>query len=107
MSAARLLSAEFPGRYDDLLPEADAFRADLRKAVERSLAMTPVVKVADGTYRRYVSWQPYQRGIGTVLETGTDGWAMECVASGLRMVPNVIGADEQVVQEMLDVHEDS
>ncbi len=105
-SAVRVLSAEFPGRYRDLQPEADAFRADLRKALDRSAAMTPVVKVADGTYRRYISWQPYQRGIGTALDVGGDGWGIECTANGLRMVPNVIGADEPIVQEMLDVHED-
>ncbi len=106
MSAARLLTAEFPGRNDDILREAEAFRTDFRAAVDRSLALTSVVKVADGTYRRYVSWRPYQRGIGTALDMGTDGWGGETCANGMRLIPNLIAADEPAAQEMLDVHED-
>jgi hypothetical protein len=102
--AAGILSADQPS---SLLEEAEHFRRDFRKAVERSAALTPVVKVRDGTYRRFVPWQPYLRGTGIGLQIGMDCWSANPVIGGLRLVPDIYDQHESIVQEMLDVYEDT
>jgi len=84
------------------------FRQSLRKAMERTIAVTPVVRVRDGTYRRYLNWQPYLRGMTTGMQFGhgIDGAYVECIAGGLRYVPDVFQPQEPIVQELLDVYED-
>ena len=63
--AAEVLAARSGGKYAELVKEAELFRQDIRKATDRSLALSPVVKVADGTYRRCLPFAPYMRGLGT------------------------------------------
>jgi hypothetical protein len=75
------------------------------------MALSPVVKVGDGTYRRYVPFAPYMRGLGTELDTGFSGYAdgrwFEFVMGGLLLVRSgIFDVHEPVVQEMLDVYED-
>ena len=41
--------------------EADAYKADLRRAVERAWQSAPVTRMRDGTYSPYVPVEPYQR----------------------------------------------
>jgi len=94
------------GQTSPLLEEAESFRRDFRKAVERSAALTPVVRVRDGTYRRYVPWQPYLRGTGMGMQLGADPLATNAVVGGLRLVPEIYGTQEGIVQEMFDVYED-
>ena len=103
-AAARVLS---DGHASSLVEEAERFRLDFRKAVDRSAALTPVVKVRDGTYRRYVPWQPYLRGTGIELQVGAAGRYLNAVMGGLRLVPDIYDQQESVVQEMLDVYEDT
>jgi len=43
--------------------EADAFRADVRRAVERDVVLAPVRLGRDGTYRSYIPWDAYSRGL--------------------------------------------
>lgn len=43
--------------------EAEAFRADVRRAVERDVALAPVRLARDGTYRNYIPWDAYCRGL--------------------------------------------
>lgn len=108
LDTARLLVEEgWPGATE-LLREAELAREDLRRATDRSAALTPVVRVNDGTYRRYISWQPYMRGIGTDLPLGVDWSALyfEGVIGGLRLVPFIYAPDNPLVQELLDVCED-
>jgi hypothetical protein len=101
--AAKVLSE---GQSSSLLEEAERFRQDFRKAVERSAALTPVVKVRDGTYRRYVPWQPYLRGTGMGMQVGLDAGSTNAVIGGLRLVPDIYDQQESIVQEMFDVYED-
>ena len=42
--------------------EADEFRNDLVTAVERSLTLSPVIRVRDGTYHSFLPPAPYMRG---------------------------------------------
>ena len=42
--------------------EADAYRQDLVRVVEREMALSPVRPTRDGTYRTYLSQTPYRRG---------------------------------------------
>jgi hypothetical protein len=53
-----------------LKAEADAYRKDLRASVERSIALSPVVPVRDGTFHSVVPFACYVRG----LSTGAWGW---------------------------------
>lgn len=53
-----------------LRARAEAYRKDLLAAVERSIALSPVVPVRDGTYRSVVPFACYVRGLGT----GAWGW---------------------------------
>jgi hypothetical protein len=53
-----------------LLAETEAYRKDLRAAVERSIALSPVVPVRDGTYHSVIPFACYVRG----LSTGAWGW---------------------------------
>ena len=86
--------------------ELAQFRQALRRAAERSAALTPVVRVRDGSYRRFVAWQPYLRGSGIETETGLSAWYSGVVAGGLRLAPDIFGPGETLTQEMLDVYED-
>jgi hypothetical protein len=109
--AAEVLAEKDPGKYAAMLGEIELFRRDIRKATDRSMALSPVVKVGDGTYRRYVPFAPYLRGLGSDLDTGFYGYAdgrwFEMVMGGLLLVrAGIYDVHEPVVQEMLDVYED-
>lgn len=56
-----------------LQAEADAYGRDLKAAVERSIALSPVVQVRDGTFHSVVPFACYVRGLGT----GAWGWRRE------------------------------
>ena len=114
--AAEALAAWNPGKYAALLEEVESFRRDLRKAVDRSMALSPVVRVADGTYRRSVSFEPYLRGLGSDLDTGYSGdpasgcatgrWFEAIMGALLLVRSGIYDVREPVVQELLDVYED-
>ena len=107
---ASVLAQEGSEMGGELVKEADLALQDLRKATERSLALSPVVKVRDGTYRRHITWQSYIRGLGAQLPCSQSGWwgswYYEMLIGGLRLVPGVYDRNEPIVQEMLDVYED-
>lgn len=67
---AELLTLINPEEGAKLATEADAYRADLLAALDRSIALTPVVPVRDGTYRSFVPFAPYARGFAA----GAWGW---------------------------------
>jgi hypothetical protein len=109
--AAEVLAGQNAAQYAGLVKEAETFRQDIRKAADRSMALSPVVKVGDGTYRRYVPFAPYMRGLGTEMDTGFSGYAdgrwFEFVMGSLLLVRcGIYDVNEPVVQEMLDVYED-
>ena len=64
-----------------LAAEAEAYRRDLRAAVERSIALSPVVPTRDGTYHSVIPFACYSRG----LATGAWGWRRE--GSGTHVGP--------------------
>ncbi len=64
------LSEIDPAGGAQLTAEAEAYRQDLRAAVERSIALSPVVPVRDGTFHSVIPFACYVRG----LSTGAWGW---------------------------------
>ena len=46
----------------EILAEADDFDACIKRSVWKSITECPVKKVADGSYRRYLTWQVPSRG---------------------------------------------
>ncbi|MBL7038639.1 MAG: hypothetical protein ISR77_08405, partial [Pirellulaceae bacterium] len=67
---AELLTLIEPDEGARLAAEAEAYRQDLVAAVDRSIVLTPVVAVRDGTYRSFVAFSPYVRGFAA----GAWGW---------------------------------
>jgi hypothetical protein len=67
---AELLAQVDPAAGARLAAEAEGYRQDLLAAIERSVALTPVVAVRDGTYRSFVPFAPYVRGFAA----GAWGW---------------------------------
>ena len=83
-SLARLaatLSVIDPEGGGKLAAEAEAYRQDLRAAVERSIALSPVVPVRDGTFHSVIPFACYVRGLGT----GAWGWQRD--GSGAHVGP--------------------
>ena len=99
-----------------LLNEAEAYRKDLLAAVERTIALSPVVPVRDGTYRSVIPFACYVRG----LSTGAWGWMRdgsgrhvgplywETVQSAAALISpaGLLPADDVRVQGYLNVLED-
>ena len=50
--------------------EADAFRKDIRRAVEREAALSPVRLGRDGTYHSFIPQTAYARGAILSMELG-------------------------------------
>ena len=67
---ATLLARIDPAEGARLDAEAEAYRKDLVAAIDRSIALTPVVAVRDGTYHSFIPFAPYVRGFAA----GTWGW---------------------------------
>ncbi len=67
---AEALATIDPGEGARLRAEAETYRRDLLAAVERSIALSPVVPVRDGTFHSVIPFACYVRGLGT----GAWGW---------------------------------
>jgi len=67
---AGMLADIEPDEAAKLEAQAEAYRKDLAASVERSIALTPVVAVRDGTYRSFIPFAPYVRGFAS----GAWGW---------------------------------
>ncbi|MBN2217222.1 MAG: hypothetical protein JW719_07585 [Pirellulales bacterium] len=67
---AELLALVDPAAGVRLAAEAEAYRKDLLASIDRSIALTPVVAVRDGTYHSFIPFAPYVRGFAS----GTWGW---------------------------------
>jgi hypothetical protein len=99
-----------------LQAEAAAYRQDLLAAVERTMALSPVVPVRDGTYHSVIPFACYVRG----LSTGAWGWQRdgsgrhvgpmywETVQSAAPLISpaRLLSPDDVRVQGYLDVLED-
>ena len=113
---AATLSVIDPDGGARLMAEAEAYRQDLRAAVERSIALSPVVPVRDGTFHSVIPFACYVRGLGT----GAWGWQRdgsgahvgplywETVQSAAALISpaGLLSPDDVRVQGYLDVLED-
>jgi hypothetical protein len=113
---ARILSRIDPAEGARLADEADAYRADLKAAVERSIALSPVALVRDGTYRSFIPFACYVRGFasgawswrrpGSEWHVGGLYWDTIQSAESLISPAAVLPLDDRRVQGTLDVLED-
>ena len=115
-ASRQALAAIDPAGGARLMAEAEAYRQDLRAAVERSIALSPVVPVRDGTFHSVIPFACYVRG----LSTGAWGWQRdgsgdhvgplywETVQSAAALISpaGLLSADDVRVQGYLDVLED-
>jgi len=113
---AEALATIDPAEGDRLMAAAEAYRKDLRAAVERSIALSPVVQVRDGTFHSVIPFACYVRGLGT----GAWGWKRdgsgshvgplywETVQSAAALISpaGLLSPDDVRVQGYLDVLED-
>jgi len=113
---AEVLATIDPVEGAKLKAEAETYRQDLRAAVERTIALAPVVPVRDGTYHSVIPFACYVRG----LSTGAWGWQRdgsrnhvgpmywETVQSAAALISpaGLLPADDVRVQGYLDVLED-
>ncbi len=111
--------AELLSRIDSvggvkLAREADDYRRDLRAAVDRSLALSPVVQVRDGTYHSFLPFAPYVRGFASGAwgwrrcqgHVGALYWDTVQSAEPLIEPARILDVDDPRVQGHLDVLED-
>lgn len=105
-----------PAEGERLKAEVEAYRKDLLASVERSIAISPVVPVRNGTYHSVIPFACYVRG----LSTGAWGWQRdgsgrhvgpmywETVQSSAPLISpaGLLSPDDVRVQGYLDVLED-
>jgi len=99
-----------------LAAEAEAYRNDLKAAVERSIALSPVTLVRDGTYRSIMPFACYVRGFaskawswrrpGSGWHAGGLYWDTVQSADSLVSPARLLSPDDPRVQGHLDVLED-
>ena len=78
---AEALKVIDPKGGTDLEEQVEVYRRDLLAAVERSIALSPVVPVRDGTFHSVIPFACYVRG----LSTGAWGWQRD--GSGIHVGP--------------------
>lgn len=95
-----------------VLDEADAFRADILRALDKSVELAPVKPIQDGTFRPVLPTVPYMRGLASqISDPGGMGhggplWGdLEFGALHLAMC-GVIPVSDYRVDAFLDVMED-
>jgi hypothetical protein len=99
-----------------LAAEAEAYHNDLKAAVERSIALSPVTLVRDGTYRSFIPFACYVRGFasgawswrrpGSGHHVGGLYWDTIQSADPLVSPAGLLPPDDPRVQGHLDVLED-
>jgi hypothetical protein len=100
--------AEAGAKY---LDEAEQYRQSILRAVDRSVVLSPVVRVSDGTYRRHIPPQPYLRGMAREIVnpfgTGHAGanW-LDCDGSAAALALGVLPSGDPRLDETLDIVED-
>ena len=78
---ADTLAVVDPAGGRKLKQEAESYRKDLRGAVERSIALSPVVLVRDGTFHSVIPFACYVRG------SATNAWGWQREGSGTHVGP--------------------
>ena len=103
-----------PAEGKRLKSEADAYRNDLLRAINRSILLSPVVPVRDGTYRSFIPFAPYVRGFASAAwgwrrcqgHIGAIYWDTVQSADPLISPAGLLSAGDPRVQGHLDVLED-
>lgn len=113
---AQVLAQIEPAEGARLAAEAEAYRKDLMVAVERSIAVSPVTLVRDGTYRSFVPFACYVRGFasqawswrrpGSGWHVGGLYWDTVQSADSLVSPTRLLPPEDPRVQGHLDVLED-
>jgi hypothetical protein len=111
---AELLNLIDPAEGAGLAVEAEAYRKDLLAAIDRSIALTPVVPVRDGTYRSFIPFSPYVRGFAAGAwgwrrcqgHVGAIYWDTVQSADPLISPSGLLSPQDRRVQGHLDVLED-
>ena len=98
-----------PERGRVIAQETEDYRQAIRRSQERTTALTAVMMVQDGTYRRYMPAGPYTRGHWTHVLTTSMPWMNyhDNLGNGLSLCwRGVYDAQEPIIQDTLDVVED-
>ena len=111
---AELLTLIDPNEGARMHTEAAAYRKDIVAALDRSIALTPVAPVRDGTYRSFVPHSPYVRGFATSAwgwrrcqgHVSAIYWDAGLVTTPLISPSGLLSLDDRRVQGFLDVLED-
>ena len=113
---AQILAQIDPAEAARLAAEAEAYRKDLKAAAERSIALSPVVLVRDGTYRSFIPFACYVRGFasaawswrrpGSGAHVGGLYWDTIQSAESLVDPAGLLSPGDRRVQGALDVLED-
>jgi len=111
---AELLATVDPAEGAKMAAEAAAYRKDLVAAIDRSIALSPVVPVRDGTYRSFIPFSPYVRGFASGAwgwrrcqgHVGAIYWDTVQSADPLVSPGGVLSPQDRRVQGHLDVLED-
>ena len=113
---AEALATIDPVEGGRLKAEAEAYRKDLRAAVERTIALSPVVPVRDGTFHSVIPFACYVRGLSTSAwgwkrdgsgrHVGPMYWETVQSAAALVSPAGLMPVDDVRVQGYLDVLED-
>ncbi len=96
--------------------EVDHYKKDIIEAVDRSIALSPMVQTDDGAYHSVIPFACYMRGLGTGAwgwdRNGSDGhWGMltfetDLSSSPLISVAGIYDVHDKRIQGYLDVLED-
>jgi hypothetical protein len=113
-SMAEMLMKVEPAEGVRMAEEAEAYRKDLTAAIDRSITLTPVVPVRDGTYRSFIPFAPYVRGFASGAwgwrrcqgHVGAIYWDTVQSADPLISPAGLLPPDDPRVQGHLDVLED-
>ena len=104
-----------PAAAAKFLAEAEEYARDIRAAIDTSLALSPVVRVRDGTYRSFLPAAPYIRGPSSrslpkaSCDPGhTPGLYADVVTGGLHCLhpSGLLPKEDSRAQGMMDVMED-
>jgi hypothetical protein len=111
---AELLATIDAAESKRMAEAAEAYRQDLVAAAERSIALTPVTQVRDGTYRSFLTFSPYVRGFASTAwgwmrchgHVGAIYWDTVQSATPLFSPSGLLPFSDPRVQGHLDVLED-
>jgi len=113
-SMAEMLRQIDPSAGAKMAADARAYRDDLESSLDRSITLTPVVAVRDGTYHSFIPFAPYVRGFASGAwgwrrcqgHIGAIYWDTVQSAAPLISPAGLLAVGDPRVQGFLDVLED-